>query len=106
MRRLDRQQGRARSPWLGFVGVGVVSAGAALWVNRPPSAHDASALHAVNAASSAQPALASSKDMVAGTSTAGALPASLDGSSPPHLPTDGRGHLARSRAVRDFFDYF
>lgn len=37
---------------------------------------------------------------------AGALPASLDGSSPPRLPTDGHGHLARTRAVRDFFDYF
>ena len=106
MRRLDRQRGSARSQWLAFVAVGAVSAGAALWLNRPPSAHDASALHAVNAASSAQPALALSKDPAAGTSMAGALPASLDGSSPPHLPTDGHGHLARTRAVRDFFDYF
>ncbi|MFL9984295.1 lipase secretion chaperone [Paraburkholderia sediminicola] len=106
MRRLDRQQGSARSQWLAFVAVGAVSAGAALWLNRPPSAHDALALHAVNAASSAQSALASARNMVAGTSSAGALPASLDGSSPPHLPTDGRGHLARTRAVRDFFDYF
>ena len=62
MRRLDRQRGSARSQWLAFVAVGAVSAGAALWLNRPPSAHDASALHAVNAASSAQPALALSKD--------------------------------------------
>jgi lipase chaperone LimK len=106
MRRLDRQRGSARSQWLAFVAVGAVSAGAALWLNRPPSAHDASALHAVNAASSAQPSLALSKDSAAGTSMAGALPASLDGSSPPHLPTDGHGHLARTRAVRDFFDYF
>jgi len=106
MRRLERQRGSARSQWLVFVAVGAVSAGAALWLNRPPSAHHASALHAVNAASSAQPAHASGKDMAAGTSAAGALPASLDGSSPPHLPTDGRGHLAHTRAVRDFFDYF
>lgn len=106
MRRLDRQRGSARSQWLVFVAVGVVSAGAALWLNRPTSARDASALHAEHAASSAQPALVLSKDMGTGASTAGALPASLDGSSPPHLPTDGHGHLARTRAVRDFFDYF
>ncbi|MGQ7934555.1 lipase secretion chaperone [Paraburkholderia sp. D1E] len=106
MRRLDRQRGSARSQWLVFVAVGVVSAVAALWLNRPPSAGDASAPHAANAASSAQTALASSKGMGASASMADALPASLDGSSPPHLPTDGHGHLARTRAVRDFFDYF
>lgn len=106
MRRLDRQRGSARSQWLVFVAVGAVSAGAALWLNLPPSARDASALHAESAASSAQTARASSKDMAASTSMAGALPASLEGSSPPHLPTDGHGHLARTRAVRDFFDYF
>ncbi|MFM0206796.1 lipase secretion chaperone [Paraburkholderia sediminicola] len=106
MRRWDRQRGSARSQWLIFVAVGAVSAGAALWLNRPPSTHDASVLHAMNAASSAQPALALNKDMAAGASMTGALPASLDGSTPPRLPTDGRGHLARTRAVRDFFDYF
>lgn len=106
MRRLDRQRGSARSQWLVFVAVGAVSAGAALWLNRPPSARDASALHAVNATSSVQSTPALSKDVAAGTSMAGALPASLDGSTPPHLPTDGHGHLARTRAVRDFFDYF
>jgi lipase chaperone LimK len=106
MWRLDRQRGSARSQWLIFVAVGAVSAGAALWLNRPPSARDVSALHAPNAASSTQTTLASNKDLAASTSTAGALPPSLDGSSPPHLPTDGHGHLARTRAVRDFFDYF
>ncbi|NPT45549.1 lipase chaperone [Paraburkholderia sp. 1N] len=106
MRRWDRQRGSARSQWLIFVAVGAVSAGAALWLNHPLPAHDASVLHVVNAASSAQPALALNKDMAAGASMAGALPASLDGSTPPHLPTDGHGHLARTRAVRDFFDYF
>jgi lipase chaperone LimK len=34
------------------------------------------------------------------------MPAALDGSSPPPLPVDGAGQLARTRAVRDFFDYF
>lgn len=34
------------------------------------------------------------------------LPRSLAGSSPPRLPVDAHGHLERTRAVRDFFDYF
>jgi lipase chaperone LimK len=34
------------------------------------------------------------------------LPASLDGSLPPRLPIDARGHLGHKRAVREFFDYF
>ncbi|KGB93172.1 lipase secretion chaperone [Burkholderia cepacia] len=33
------------------------------------------------------------------------LPPSLAGSSAPRLPLDAGGHLAKSRAVRDFFDY-
>lgn len=35
-----------------------------------------------------------------------ALPVSLSGTVPPHLPLDAHGHLAKVRAVRDFFDYF
>ncbi|KVE72493.1 lipase secretion chaperone [Burkholderia vietnamiensis] len=34
-----------------------------------------------------------------------ALPAPLVGSSAPRLPLDAGGHLAKVRAVRDFFDY-
>ncbi|RKE39094.1 lipase chaperone LimK [Paraburkholderia sp. BL23I1N1] len=106
MRRLDRQRGSARTQWLIFVAVGAVSAGAAFWLNRPPPAHDASALHAGNAASSAHPARALGPDPAASALAAGTLPASLEGSSPPPLPTDGHGHLARTHAVREFFDYF
>jgi lipase chaperone LimK len=91
---------------LAFIAVGAVSAGAALWLSRTPLTHDAAAPSAGNAAGSPQPVLASSKDPTAAVSMASALPASLDGSSPPRLPTDGHGHLARTRAVRDFFDYF
>jgi lipase chaperone LimK len=35
-----------------------------------------------------------------------AQPHSLAGSAAPRLPLDVRGHLGRTRAVRDFFDYF
>ncbi|RKF39474.1 lipase chaperone [Paraburkholderia fungorum] len=90
---------------MAFIAVGAVSAGAALWLSRTPLTHDASALNAGSTAGSPKAALALSKDPAV-ASMVGTLPASLDGSSPPRLPTDGRGHLARTRAVRDFFDYF
>ncbi|RDJ99861.1 lipase secretion chaperone [Paraburkholderia lacunae] len=106
MRRFDGQRGRARSRWLVFAAVGALSAGAAWWLNGAPSARDASAAHSANVASTTQAPLASSSDPAARVQTEGALPASLVGSAPPHLPTDGRGHLAHTRAVRDFFDYF
>jgi len=35
-----------------------------------------------------------------------AQPHSLSGSMAPRLPLDVRGHVARTRAARDFFDYF
>lgn len=34
------------------------------------------------------------------------LPSSLQGTTAPRLPIGTNGHLARTRAVRDFFDYF
>jgi lipase chaperone LimK len=34
------------------------------------------------------------------------LPASLEGSTPPRLPLDVHGRLAKTHAVREFFDYF
>lgn len=100
----ERQRGGARKQWFAYVAVGAISAGAALWVNRAPTAQHESVARVGQAASAAQTAPALGQDPNA--SAAGALPASLDGSSPPRLPTDGRGHLARTRAVRDFFDYF
>ncbi|RAS22128.1 lipase secretion chaperone [Paraburkholderia bryophila] len=104
MARDERQRGGARKQWVAYVTVGVISAGAALWVNRAPTVRHESVTRAGLAGSAAQTAPALGQDPNA--SAAGALPASLDGSSPPQLPSDGRGHLARTRAVRDFFDYF
>ncbi|AJZ61657.1 lipase chaperone [Paraburkholderia fungorum] len=104
--RFGRQRGSARSQWLAFIAVGVLSAGAALWLSRASLTHEASAQKTARAASSARQAPAVNKTATADASMSGALPASLDGSSPPRLPTDGHGHLARTRAVRDFFDYF
>lgn len=100
----ERPRGGARKQWLAYVAVGVISAGAALWVNRAPTVHHESVAQAGQAGGAAQTAPALGQDPNA--SAVGALPASLDGSSPPRLPTDGHGRLARTRAVRDFFDYF
>lgn len=101
-----RQRGSARAQWLAFLAVGALSAGGAWWLNPAPSSRGATVVHAAGAAGAGQASLASSKAASAIAPPGGALPASLDGSSPPRLPTDGRGRLARTRAVRDFFDYF
>ncbi|AJX35657.1 lipase secretion chaperone [Burkholderia oklahomensis] len=83
---------------------GVVAAGAVWYVVGAPAKHDAGASGvAPVVASSAPAAAAASADAGSG---AGALPASLAGSSAPRLPLDARGHLAKARAVRDFFDYW
>nr|WKF61125.1 Lipase chaperone [Paraburkholderia busanensis] len=105
MPRVERQRGRARSQWLAYVTVAAVAAGVAFWVNRAPPSQRVAAGEAGHATSAAQVANAPAADPDASLA-AGGLPASLDGSSPPRLPTDGHGRLARTRAVRDFFDYF
>ncbi|OAJ52602.1 lipase chaperone [Paraburkholderia ginsengiterrae] len=89
---------------MAFVAVGAISAGGAWWLNLAPSSHEASTVRALDAARQAQAASASASAV--SVAARDILPASLDGSTPPRLPTDGRGHLARTRAVRDFFDYF
>ncbi|HEX7913124.1 MAG TPA: lipase secretion chaperone [Paraburkholderia sp.] len=106
MRRLKarRQRGSARSQWLAFVAVGAISAGGAWWLNGAPSSHDASTVREVE--TSRQARVVPPSDPAVNVAARGDLPASLDGSTPPRLTTDGRGHLARTRAVRDFFDYF
>ncbi|MDN7672614.1 lipase secretion chaperone [Burkholderia oklahomensis] len=83
---------------------GVVAAGAVWYVVGASAKHDAGASGvAPVVASSALAAAAAGADAGSG---AGALPASLAGSSAPRLPLDARGHLAKARAVRDFFDYW
>jgi len=44
-------------------------------------------------------------DQVSGPAPA-SIPDMLAGTSPPRLPLEAGGHLARTRTVRDFFDYF
>ncbi|RQS35944.1 MULTISPECIES: lipase secretion chaperone [unclassified Burkholderia] len=85
----------------GAVGLAAI-AGVAIWTGTAShrgadathASADAAALGGANPALS-QPALPASAG----------LPPPLAGSSAPRLPLDTGGHLAKSRAVRDFFDY-
>ncbi|AOJ05189.1 lipase chaperone [Burkholderia mayonis] len=82
---------------------GVVAAGAVWYVVGAPAKHDAGVSGVAPVVASSSPAVAAaSADAGSG---ADALPASLAGSSAPRLPLDAHGHLAKARAVRDFFDY-
>ncbi|MET3213378.1 UNVERIFIED_ORG: lipase chaperone LimK [Burkholderia territorii] len=99
------REGRAplarRAAIYGVVGLTAI-AGVAMWsaagshrgTGAAGDVPDAAATGGV-AAAAPQPAVPASAG----------LPTSLAGSSAPRLPLDAGGHLAKSRAVRDFFDY-
>ncbi|WP_175836546.1 lipase secretion chaperone [Burkholderia anthina] len=101
---MTAREGRAplarRVALYGAVGLAAI-AGAAIWsgaashrgVAVTPTSADAAALGGATAAPQAA--------VPAGAG----LPSPLAGSSAPRLPLDAGGHLAKSRAVRDFFDY-
>jgi lipase chaperone LimK len=89
-----------RGAWYGVTGL--IAAGAVWYFAAGPHAPArAPAPVADTSAPTAAPASAG----VGAASGVGALPASLAGSSAPRLPLDAHGHLAKTRAVRDFFDY-
>ncbi len=102
---MTAREGRAplarRVAIYGAAGLAAI-AGVAIWsgaashrgADAAPTSTDAAALGGVSAAPppAALPASAG-------------LPSSLAGSSAPRLPLDTGSHLAKSRAVRDFFDY-
>ncbi|KEZ03390.1 lipase chaperone [Burkholderia sp. MSh2] len=85
----------------GVVGLAAI-AGVALWSGAgrhraTGAAGDSPEAAAVGGGAAAAPQAA--------TPASDGLPPSLAGSSAPRLPLDAGGHLAKSRAVRDFFDY-
>ncbi|MFL9902657.1 lipase secretion chaperone [Paraburkholderia fungorum] len=95
---------RADCTWLAVAFSGAASISGVLWFALVAPVADRSSALAV--ASKSAPSLVVSAHSHIRTPTVDALPAPLIGSSPPWLPTDGRGHLAPEIAVRDFFDYF
>lgn len=102
---MTAREGRAplarRAAVYGVVGLAAI-AGVAIWsgagwhrgAGAAGDAPDAAAVGGVPAASPQAAVPAST-----------GLPPSLAGSSAPRLPLDAGGHLAKSRTVRDFFDY-
>ncbi len=90
-----------RAAIYGVVGLAAI-AGVAIWSGAGPQRGTGAAGDAPDAAAVGSVAAAAPQAAV----PAGAgLPPSLAGSSAPRLPLDAGGHLAKSRAVRDFFDY-
>ncbi|RQV05145.1 lipase secretion chaperone [Burkholderia cenocepacia] len=90
-----------RAAIYGVVGLAAI-AGVAIWSGAGPQRGTGAAGDAPDAAAVGSVAAAAPQAAV----PAGAgLPPSLAGSSAPSLPLDTGGHLAKSRAVRDFFDY-
>lgn len=82
-----------------YCAAGAVAAGAVWYVVGAPAKRDAGASPAsLELAASAPVAVAARAD-------AGSAASGLAGSSAPRLPLDAHGHLAKARAVRDFFDY-
>ncbi|KVM89934.1 lipase secretion chaperone [Burkholderia stagnalis] len=83
--------------------VALVVAGG-VWIGRGIALrHDAAAPRAPADAVASAGTLAAAQPVAA--SAGAGLPTPLAGSSAPRLPLDPGGHLAKTRAVRDFFDY-
>lgn len=100
-----RDSRRTVGRWAAFAVVGALSA-AAMWrKNERPDSPQAAAVAIRPAAASDQTVVGNAQAQPSNAANE-SWPVSLAGSSPPRLPTDGRGHLLHSRAVRDFFDYF
>jgi lipase chaperone LimK len=102
LRRVSRE--RTRRVW--FVVAVLAATGAGAWWFGTRS-HENADVQAM--ADQSRATLAHAIDPASASATQAqlnVLPDSLQGSSPPRLPLDAGGRLARTRAVRDFFDYF
>nr|AAY82369.2 lipase chaperone [Burkholderia cepacia] len=99
------REGRAplvrRAAIYGGVGLAAI-AGVAMWSGAGSHRGTGAAGDAPEAAAVGGVAVAAPQAAV--PASAG-VPPSLAGSSAPRLPLDAGGHLAKSRTVRDFFDY-
>jgi lipase chaperone LimK len=94
-----------RTVRIGLATSAAVAAGAA-WLGAAPSGAlrpNAAGTHVADTGAPRPVASAAYRESPPGES---AVVQSLSGSMPPRLPLEDGGRLARSRAVRDFFDYF
>ncbi|BDU21356.1 lipase secretion chaperone [Dyella sp. GSA-30] len=88
--------------WMVVLGMAGAAAAALLATGHSTSEHQPSAPMSQPAASA--PSLATPSGLAATSSTA--TPSSLAGTDIPTLPVDAGGHLAHTRQVREFFDYY
>ncbi|WP_175663127.1 lipase secretion chaperone [Burkholderia ambifaria] len=102
---MTAREGRAPLAWrvvvYGAVGMAAI-AGVAIWSGA--ASHRGADMAHLSADAAARDGGSAAPPPPALPASAG-LPSPLAGSSAPRLPLDAGGHLARSRAVRDFFDY-
>jgi lipase chaperone LimK len=93
---------RRRDVGVLLLALGIVAASATWFLAAPGCVHF---LCAAQHASSRPTEIAATTGLAAAAPLAQALPASLAGSSVPRLPLGEGGHLLKSHAVREFFDY-
>ena len=102
---MTAREGRAplvrRVAVYGAVGLAAI-AGVAIWSGA--ASHRGADTARLSADAAARDGASAASPPPALPASAG-LPSPLAGSSAPRLPLDAGGHLAKSRAVRDFFDY-
>jgi lipase chaperone LimK len=103
---MTAREGRAplvrRVAVYGAVGLAAI-AGVAIWSGA--ASHRGADTARLSADAAARDGASAASPPPALPASAG-LPSPLAGSSAPRLPLDAGGHLAKSRAVRDFFDYY
>ena len=90
--------------WLVVLGMAGAAAAALLAAGHPMPESQAPAPMSHPQAAASAPSFATQLSLAANSSTA--TPPSLAGTDIPALPIDSAGHLAHTRQVREFFDYY
>jgi lipase chaperone LimK len=89
------------------VGTTVAAAAGAVWLGAAPAGPARTGgVGAVRAAGIVRASVADARATSTFAPGEPPLPVSLSGTVPPRLPIESGGRLAKTRAVRDFFDYF
>jgi lipase chaperone LimK len=94
--------GFAGARWMVVLGMAGAAAAALLAAGPMSERHPATPVRSTQLASAPSPAAVPLPALSSSTAT----PVSLAGTDIPSLPVDAGGHLARTRQVREFFDYY